>query len=82
MPYEGMVEWKIYSAVTQGQRPALEPFLAALAACASEAEQQAIQQYMGLMQRCWAADPAERPRFKQARTLLVLSQNNMHAGVI
>jgi hypothetical protein len=61
-----MLEWKIYSAVVNhGERPCLELFETRLAALSSEAERQAVQQYMALMQRCWDADPVKRPRFKE-----------------
>jgi serine/threonine protein kinase len=64
-PFDKMLEWKIYSAVvTDGERPRLDIFDDALKrAEMSQAECEAVQLYMALMQRCWAADPSQRPRF-------------------
>ncbi len=60
-----MLEWKIYSAVvTYGERPRLDIFEDALkTAEMTEAEREAVQLYLALMQRCWAPDPCQRPRF-------------------
>ena len=67
LPFDGLQEWKIYSAVVNhGERPRLDRFESFLAAPgAPEAERQAITRYSALMQRCWASAPAERPRFKE-----------------
>jgi hypothetical protein len=68
VPYEDQHEWRVITAVvTDDERPSLDAFEACLAAAqTSEAEHQAVQLYMALMQRCWDRDPIQRPRFKQA----------------
>ena len=59
---------------SHGARPRLDAFEAFLADPGDpEPERQAVQQYMALMQRCWAAEPAHRPRFKQVCAEVLLA---------
>lgn len=54
------------NAVTRGQRPALPQDLSQL----SGGGFAALGAYLGLMQQCWAQDPAQRPDFEHIATQL------------
>jgi hypothetical protein len=63
--------WIMSAVVSRRERPLLDAFEAFLAAAdTSEAERQAVQQYMALMQHCWSMEAAERPRLKQVMNLI------------
>ena len=74
LPFDGLMELKIFNAVVNhGARPRLDPFEEFLAEPnLAGAERQAITRYSALMQRCWAADVAARPRLKEVRWGCVL----------
>jgi hypothetical protein len=61
--YNRMHVFKIYDAVVnRGERPCRDAFVDVVnAAKTSEAEREAVQLYMGLMERCWATEPVQRP---------------------
>jgi hypothetical protein len=75
VPWAGQYHFVIYNLVVSGQeRPPLQAFEAFLAAGeTSEAEREAVQQYLPLMQRCWDSDPQQRPCFKEARLRTAIS---------
>ena len=69
LPFDGLMELKVFNAVVNhGARPRLDPFEAFLVEPGlPEAERQAVARYSSLMQRCWAADVAARPRLQEVR---------------